>query len=241
MARGILQGQYLRQFGGDVYADFFAALIAAINGKSEQAIDRLEKLGATLIKQDPYDEAIIYAVHANLALLYQHAGVPARAAKQWKSLANWGQKHSPLLFRRARLQLIPNDKQKPAQAFALPMVANVSLGDRITKEPTDAQYKVSDEFLYEGSRMQLFRLTDGGRVVVNSQRKVVAAWQSGGKVRTVKGLAVGDDAPTVLQRLDVPSRVVYTTRGDYLAYDNLGLAVLLQQGQVGGWFAYRPR
>jgi len=66
------------------------------------------------------------------------------------------------------------------------------------------------------------------------------AWQvkTGGQLPA--GVAIGDSSDRALKTLGIPTRHLHLLSGEYLAYDELGLAVHIVGNTIDGWFLYEP-
>jgi tetratricopeptide (TPR) repeat protein len=240
MAQGVLQGKYIAKFGADAASDLLACMLAATNG----ADARPEKLFAALLQRidtdtlrdAPLPERLLrFGAYFNYAAYLRAQNQSAQAQQIWDRAADRARASGEsLLFRAALTQLnATTERTRPLEQA--PQVRSLRLGDRLTGAPTGA---TRAEFLLEGERYTLLRYADGAKFVLDTDNRVLHAWQDQGAVSLSKAIAVGDAADRPLKTLGMPSRYVVLTNGEYLAYDALGLAVRLHDGRVAGWFLY---
>ena len=89
--RGVLQGQYLPQFGKDPAVSMLLALTLAIEGDTTESIKQLQNLIADSKESkttSPIPEQILhFSVSFNLAALYRSMGKTTEAKKVWLTLA----------------------------------------------------------------------------------------------------------------------------------------------------------
>jgi hypothetical protein len=97
-----------------------------------------------------------------------------------------------------------------------------------------------NEIWLEGEQLTVYRFDNGARIVTNPEKKVIGAWQSSGKTSTVGKIRFGDLSDRPLKTFGMPSRHMQMVTGEYLAYDAIGLAIHIVNGEVAGWFLYDP-
>lgn len=242
MVRGVLQGQYQPQFGADPALELLLAMTSAFEGKREQAVQGFKKLlgsgGAQGREGVLPPQVLRYAAHFNYAVYLKASGDAVGAQRLWQDLAQQSQQAGDsLLFRLALHQLKP--ATAPGSAVTpQPQVQALRVGDRPKGVDLARRAAAQSTFWHEGEQFTILRFADGSRLVLGAKQEVVAAWQHGG-VAAVLGLAVGDAADRPMKSLGLPSRRVHSIKGEYLAYDALGLAIHIVDDKVAGWFLYQ--
>ena len=242
--RGVLQGQYVKRFGADPAVDMLLALTSAIEGETEQSINDLKKLSETvkdnaIVSPIPGD-ILRYSVSYNLAQLYSSMGRTEDANKVWMELAQVSQrKGDTLLFRLALTHISP--KKNTPQVKKLkqaPTIDGHRLGDSMTVSiNTDNN---SAELWIDGERYQIVRDMNS-RYIIQDDGILISAWQNDGKKndnRISSALSIGDPADRPFKTLGIPDRQLSMTSGEYLAYDDFGLAIRISNEKVKGWFLY---
>jgi hypothetical protein len=240
--RGVLQGQYLPQFGKDPAVAMLLALTIAIEGDTAQSIKQLQNLindskeNKTAL---PIPENIFhYSVSFNLAALYRSMGKTAEAKKVWLALAQKSKtKGDTMLFRLALLQTGQNKGKILTQNLRrAPAINGKRLGDKINLSANTNK----SELWIDGEPYQVLN-NNGSRYIVQSDGSLISAWQKQHKTTVSKinnKLKIGDLADRPFKILGIPDRRLNMTSGEYLAYDNYGLAVRISNNQVKGWFLY---
>ncbi|MBT8119112.1 MAG: hypothetical protein KJN89_05285 [Gammaproteobacteria bacterium] len=241
--RGVLQGQYVKRFGSDPAVDMLLALTNAIEGKNEQSINDLDKLSETIENEDiasPLPGHIMrYSVTYNLAQLYHTIDRPAEAKKVWMELAKISQrKGDTLLFRLALTHIDP--EKNSAQVKKLqraPTVNGKRLGDSMS---VSVKNDNSSDLWIDGERFQIVR-DQNSRYVIQDDGTLISAWQSDSKIdvgNIDNSLSIGDTADRPFKTLGIPDRQLNMTSGEYLAYDDFGLAIRISNEKIKGWFLY---
>ena len=248
--RGVLQGQYIPRFGNDSAVELLLALTMQIEGDTEQSIKQLQSLLDTLKNSktaSPIAENILrYSVYYNLAELYESTGEIAEAENVWLDLAKFSKnKGDTLLFRLALTHISQKKEaiitQKLKQA---PSINGNRLGDTIR---VSEELNKSDLWV-DGDRYQVI-VDNGSRYIAQNNGILISAWQTDSKTDSKivsktetshinNKLSVGDSADRPFKTLGIPDRRLNMTSGEYLAYDDYGLAVRISNNQVKGWFLY---
>jgi len=244
--RGVLQGQYVPRFGHDSTVEMLLALTDAIEGNPDQSITKLKSLADKLkagktkspIKSPVAENILRYSVFYNLAELYRTDDKTEEANKVWLELANLSKnKGDTLLFRLALIQLDQNKKPVITQTLQqAPAIDGNRLGDTMQLSKTQDK---SDLWI-DGERYQIV-LDDGSRYVTDHNGSLISAWQTASNSRVSQlnnKLHIGDAADRPFKILGIPDRRLNMTSGEYLAYDDYGLAVRISNDQVKGWFLY---
>ena len=240
----MLQGQYVKRFGADPAVDMLLALTSAIEGETEQSINDLKKLSET-VKHDaivsPIPGHILrYSVSYNLAQLYSSMDRTEDANKVWMELAQVSQrKGDTLLFRLALTHISPiKNAPQVKKLKQAPTINGHRLGDSMTVSiNTDNN---SAELWIDGERYQIVRDMNS-RYIIQDDGILISAWQSDGKKnnsRISSALSIGDPADRPFKTLGIPDRQLSMTSGEYLAYDDFGLAIRISNEKVKGWFLY---
>ncbi len=79
---------------------------------------------------------------------------------------------------------------------------------------------------------------NGAQFITGSNGKIISARQQAGSATLDDLLKPGDDANRPLKTLGLPDRRINLVAGEYLAYDQYGLALHIDQNKIQGWFLY---
>ena len=242
--RGVLQGQYIKKFGSDNAVDMLLALTMAIEGNTDQAILELRRLSTTINNLNdgsPITENILrYSVSYNLAELYNSINKSAEAKDVWMQLAKLSQKKGDtMLFRLAIAHINPkNDARLSQKLQQAPAINGNRLGDTVFV--ANDQDNNSSDLWIDGERYKIF-IDKGSRYITQDDGTLISAWQTESEneiVQVDNKLRIGDSADRPFKTLGIPDRRLNLTSGEYLAYDDYGLAVRISNNQVRGWFLY---
>ena len=244
LVRGVLQGRYLPQFGEDAGASLLLAMTHALEGDTATAERQLETL---LSAMDNMPSALprsllVYTAYHNAAALAQLRGDERRVRLLWKQLAERSAGgEGGLLFRLAVARL--NAQTGPAvatQTQSLWLVAGARPGERLASSHFEKTAFKRSKIWVNGTPMRVYRSAEGARLVVDDDGIVRHAWQvkTGGQLPA--GMAIGDSADRALKTLGIPTRHLHLLSGEYLAYDQLGVAVHIVGDMIDGWFLYEP-
>lgn len=250
MVRGVLQGRYIPRFGEDAAASLILAMTRAIEGKPAQAEKEFGELRGQLFnnakrKAGLSQNLLIYSAFYNSAANARFLGDTSAAMERWKALAHYGKTAGNSLLFRMALQQIRSTR--PAVSNTLSQAINVKgyrLGDKINpavKLKANDKIKtgntVNNVLWIEGEKFSLLRNPDGSHFIVSDRGRIINAWQmNNGSIENL--LSIGDKADRPLKALGVPDRQLHMLSGDYLAYDEFGLALHINQNKVQGWFLY---
>lgn len=244
MVRGIIQGKYIPQFGSDKVVDYVLALSNGIEGKSEEAEQEFNKLLAQPEKLQknrvfPNDVLLYSAFYNNVAYL-EYLGKKEFSTGLWQKLAEFSRNAGrPVLFQLAVKHL--NDQIfEPGKENRPPLIHGMRLGDRARKAFKRKHISQSNNIWVDGEEYKVYRLGNGGRFVVNSKNRIINAWQDEGQTRLDMGIKIGDKSSRVMKSLGTPDRQLHMISGEYLAYDQYGLAIHLIDNRITGWFLYQP-
>ena len=242
--RGALQGQYIKKFGNDNAVDMLLALTMAIEGDTDQAIKELERLSltSTINKNSSVlaENILRYSVTYNLAELYDSINRSAESIKAWMKLAQLSQKNGDtLLFRLAVSHIEPkNHKILRQNLQQAPTIDGNRLGDSMLLAKTANKSRA--ELWIDGERYQIL-IDKNSRYITQDDGTLISARQTNSETKAITGdnkLHIGDSADRPFKTLGIPDRRLNLTSGEYLAYDDYGLAVRISNDQVRGWFLY---
>ena len=249
VARGVVQGELMPRFGRDMETDLLMAMINAQEGKFKESEKLFKKLLKTISDKSENNsilprDLLTYAVHHNYAAMETARGNLKLAKKIWQDMAKKSRNNGEsLLFRLALNQVNTPHHKKAAQKHDENKhlsINNRRIGDPTTRNSLSKQYSQISNFWYEGDRMKLYRYVDGSRLVLGPKKKVLGIWQGATDKNSIGDIKMGDEADRPLKVFGLPSRSISMVSGDYLAYDKLGLALLIVSGRVQGWFLYEP-
>jgi len=242
--RGVLQGQYIKKFGNDNAVDMLLALTMAIEGDTDQAIKELERLSLTSTINNNSsvlaENILRYSVTYNLAELYDSVNRSAEAIKAWMKLAQLSQKNGDtLLFRLAVSHIEPkNHKILRQNLQQAPTIDGNRLGDSMLLAKTANKSRA--ELWIDGERYQIL-IDKNSRYITQDDGTLISARQTNSETKAITNdnkLHIGDSADRPFKTLGIPDRRLNLTSGEYLAYDDYGLAVRISNDQVRGWFLY---
>ncbi|MFV2055351.1 MAG: hypothetical protein ACC707_02745 [Thiohalomonadales bacterium] len=248
MARGILQGKYKPTFGTDSAFELILAMTTALEGKTQAAIKKLQRLTRAGIEptsnSDTLPASLIqYTANYNLSQLYKKQKLKKKSVLLWQQLAKQSkQTGDTLLFRMALSQLnattthaVPLSQYPSIQSHRPGDVVDFSA---VTQNNQLAEVR-HNEIWIEGEKRLLFRIPDSGaRFFVNSENKILNAWQQWSTNATIGRLSMGDPSERAHKVFGIPDREIFFTRGTYLAYDNFGFGLYIVNNKISGWFLY---
>ena len=239
LVRGVLQGRYKPDFGDDASVTMLLALTTAIEGDRQHAIATLQQL-AQKIKSKQIDSVLpetlmTYSVFYNLSTLLDSVGRSKEAKDAWKVLTKLSNdRGDTLLFRLAINHLRDNRGGHNKKLKIAPSISGNRLGDKIRQDGK------GQDLWIDGERFQVIE-DNGSRYVVRGDGLLISASQMTAKTNG-RGidhrLNIGDPADRPFKSLGIPDRRLNMTSGDYLAYDDYGLAIRISNNQVKGWFLY---
>lgn len=239
MVRGVLQGRYIPRFGQDASAELILAMTRAIEGKQKTARREfqsiLHKVSHRKLESGLPDNLLLYTVYYNSAANDVFMGDIDSARSTWQQLARDARASgNSLLFRLALGQIRPTSSAPSWRLTGAPAVNGFRLGDKY--QASSKQHRVSDLWI-EGDKFNVFRNRYGSHYIVSDQGKIISAWQE--SEGSIDGfLSIGDKPDRPLKTLGLPDRHLHMLSGDYLAYDQYGLALHINQNKVQGWFLY---
>lgn len=246
MARGVLQGKYLPRFGKDQASTLLLAMTSALENNvtaAQRSLNQLIKnVGSNKSTQVISSDLLIYTAHHNLAALLQHSGKKSQADELWKNLASNSKKQgNGFLFRLAVNHIGSHAQPAGLRPKAL-LIHGKRLGDKLANSTSPEAKPTSEvsisELWIEGDLYHVYRFADGSRFVVGKDKRILSAWQASGAQRLTNGIVLGDSADRSIKTLGVPSRRMHMISGEYLAYDDYGIAIHIDNKKIAGWFLY---
>lgn len=240
MAQGILQGKYVPRFGDDRYAALYASMALLADNKPDKALAQLRTLSQQLLEpsssESPSDNILTFAVFKNLTRLQdQQQGSSTASIQAWQKLARSSQTNANVgLFRLALNQLNTSASTSTNRLKVAPAIKGVRLGNR--KPRDDSEHSIN-ELWVEGDQYHVYRYENGAHFITGPDGKIISASQTSGQA-SIGNLKIGDDADRTLLAMGLPDRQQYLASGEFLAYDNYGLAIHIEHNQVKGWFLY---
>jgi len=243
MVRGVLQGRYIPRFGEDASAELILAMTSAIEGKYKTAQrdfkSLLKELSQSDIKSGLPENLLLYSAFYNSAAISMFLNDEASARIIWQQLAkNSKSSGNSLLFRLALGQINLTSVPSSNKLTVAPDVNGLRLGDvyPINHKRQNNKNRISELWI-EGDKFNVLRNKQGGHYIVGDKGKIISAWQENrGSIE--KLLTIGDKPDRPLKALGPPDRHLHMLSGDYLAYDQYGLALHINQNKVQGWFLY---
>lgn len=237
-----MQGKYIPRFGPDKASDLMLAMTLAFEGNHAQSRQALRQLiGHLKTSQTPTPipkDLLLYTAFHNSAALAQYAQKKTTAHRYWKELAQYAQSTgNGLLF---QISLSRLDVASPA-ALLPPTALNIDglrLGDRIGSQRFDNKSYRSNDLWIEGEQYRVLRFNNGSRFVVGPEKRIISAWQHSGHGTLSHNVSIGDKADRPIKAMGTPDRRLHLISGEYLAYDQFGIALHIDNRQVVGWFLY---
>ncbi|KPJ94290.1 MAG: hypothetical protein AMJ53_05570 [Gammaproteobacteria bacterium SG8_11] len=242
MARGVLQGKYIPRFEQDAASTLLLAMTSALENNPTQAQRHfkqlLKELDGNSAADDIPSDLLIYTAYHNYAALSVHNGEANQAMELWKKLATTAKQQGNAFLFRLALSHISPDTSPPHPRAQLLQVGGMRLGDALdTKTPATAT-NLKSELWIEGDLYYVYRYNDGSRFVVGNEQRIMSAWQAFGRQQLTPGIALGDAADRSLKTFGVPNRRMHMLSGEYLAYDEYGIAIHIDNNKIAGWFLY---
>lgn len=238
MVRGVLQGRYIPRFGEDDSVALILAMTRAIEGKPKVAQQEFQRLLKTVVagKSASFlpENLLLYTTFYNSAANDLFIGDTGSARSSWQQLTRYAQTSgNALLFQLALGQIRPSVVSRSNALSRAPDVNGLRLGDQF--QASSKQHRVSELWI-EGEKFNVVR-TGGSHYIASDQGEIVSAWQE--SEGSIEGyLVIGDKPDRPLKTLGIPDRHLHMLSGDYLAYDQYGLALHINQDKVQGWFLY---
>jgi hypothetical protein len=185
---------------------------------------------------------IVYSSYFNSAALAIHLGNPEKAEQLWQQLAILGKKTGHSLLFRLALSHINNTRLQSRDISLLSQSEKLRPGDIFnqTDLPLDNKVVTRNSFWLDGEKLQLLQLQSGTTIITDKDNKVIDAWQTYSSDARLGKLQLGDSIDRSYKIYGMPSRHMYMSSGEYLAYDHLGVALHLLNNKVVGWFLYQP-
>jgi len=243
MARGVLQGKYLPRFQTDTASALLLAMTSALENNTRQAQRGFEQVMRSLEKSATPsgipNDLLVYSAHHNYAALLTYEGQADKAKELWKSLAGKAQQQSNGFLFRLALNHLNSDTAPPQPRLNALLIAGKRLGDSFVDKSGDpSDNTTTSELWIEGDLYHVMRFADGSRFIVDKDQRIVSAWQASGQQQLISGLAMGDNADRSLKTFGVPNRRMHMLSGEYLAYDDYGIAIHVDNNKIAGWFLY---
>jgi hypothetical protein len=242
MARGVLQGRYVPQFKRDISVDALLAMTRALEGDKKQAAKEFSQLIKSLAtrKNDSaiQENLLVYSAYFNSAAYATYTGDTAKEKKLWQQLAKKSKKSGQsLLFRLALSHIVKTGLNTVAPLTTAPNVKGLRLGDQLSDHKSMTKSSSISELWIEGEKHEIHRNLDGSRFIISTKGKIISAWQNAGAAN-ISALSIGDSADRPFKTLGLPDRRLNMLSGEYLAYDQYGLALHINNNKISGWFLY---
>lgn len=242
LVRGVLQGRFLPKFGDDPAVEMLLAMTSAVEGKVQQSIRTLSKLNNSSAEQKLAsfipESVLSYSIVYNLAALYEVSGNEGKTHSLWNTFAKKSQKQGDTMIFRLALNHLKNSPQQALTRSGqqAPAINGHRLGDNITPGSADQPLWIDGE-LYQVIQQK------GARYIAQSDGTIISAWQRDTEqsVNINNELSIGDTADRPYKTFGIPDRQLSLTSGEYIAYDDYGLAIRISNNKVNGWFLYDAR
>ena len=242
LVRGVLQGKYIPRFGKDSVSAMMLAMTDALEGKPRKAINDLRKImdsrtiSTTNHVQAMPDDLMSYSVIYNLSVMLSHDGQKQQAIQAWKKFAQRVQSEGNAYLFQLALGHLQNIKvNKKAVLKQSPTVNGLRLGNKKTRD--DSGHSINELWI-EGEQFHVYNYYNGAQFITGENGRIISARQQSGAAIIEGKLKQGDDADRPLKTLGLPDRRIHLAAGEYLAYDQYGLALHIDDNKVKGWFLY---
>ena len=238
MARGVLQGRYLKRFSKDSAVDLILAMTRSIEGEHKKAQLEfkalLNRLSSSDKKSSMPENLLIYSAFYNSAANATLIGNQETASATWQQLARLAKNSgNSLLFRMSLEHIRPGSTTSNSALTNALMVDGYRLKDKLS---ANNRYKINELWI-EGEKYNVNIDTNGSHFITLHSGVIINAWQNThGSI--AKLLSIGDKPDRPLKTLGIPDRQLHMLSGDYLAYDSYGLALHINQNKVQSWFLY---
>ncbi len=241
MVRGVLQGRYQPRFGKDPCSEMLLALTTALEGNTEKAIDSLKAILKASFSNTSKDEMqtdlLQYSVIFNLTELLNSQEMAMEAKQQWKQFARSAQKKGDAHLFRLALAHLENKKTETKSVLKhSPNINGLRPGNKKTRD--DSGHTLNELWI-EGEQFYVYNYNNGAQFITGIDGKIISASQQAGKVSIENLFKPGDDAKRLIKTLGVPSRRINLVAGEYLAYDQYGFALKVDENEIKGWFLYQ--
>lgn len=239
MARGILQGRYIPQFGEDMMSRLLQALTVSVEGDQQLALNKMNTLCDELEDlanhKNKVDDVLVFAVFQNLQVLLKLTRQDDKLMSGWKKLARLTQQSgNASLFRLALSRINPASAMQHSDLKVAPGVNGLRLGNRKMRD--DSAHTINELWI-EGDLYHVYQYENGAQYITGVDGKIISARQQSGTAVLGK-LKIDDDTERALVTLGLPDRRQFLVSGEYLAYDSYGLALQVNENKVTGWFLY---
>ena len=238
MTRGILQGKYIPKFGEDAATH---NLLAITSFKEQKTDDAITHFHAALRSTDSKHNSLLapdtarYIVTYNLASVLKQQGNNQTRKNAWETLAKYAkQKGNGYLFQLAVYHI--NSKAINTGLKITPNTNGSTLGGQL--ENKKSLHKVNELWL-DGNKYLVVRNESGNRSIVDDTSQIIGVSNVSAIANNTTQIVVGDYADRPLKLFGMPSRRIHLTSGEYLAYDNMSLAIHIVNNQIVDWFLYK--
>jgi len=241
MAKGILEGKYIAKFGEDNTTKLLTAIIAAIQ-ENDHALDLFEQLTGLYEEstktQNTERTLFHYLIYYNIAQLYKAKEDNSGEMAQWQRLAKLAQRKGDALLFQLSLKHMNMNSIPVSNTHKVPF-PGVFIGEIIPKSLLLKFDKQKLRSWIGEDQLQEYQSEEQVKLVINNKRKVLSVWKDNDRKKPGIDKNIKSNASLFLyKRYGIPSRQVSTERGEYFAYDNLGVAYNIVENEIAGWFYY---
>lgn len=234
MARGIMLGKYKKKFGTDIDFDLLMLMTAVLDGNEIDSEDFNALVKKVLARPDEFSAQQIYSVVQNTAQYLHYQQRPEKLNHFWKSVADKAKSmKDPSLFRLAVAALQNNRVEITGRHDALKNLRQ-QINQKISQYSLN---KTAEFFWFEGEKIYHTQLA-GNRFLFDEQGKRLSMVVSPDSAIKLAGIDYNDDAMRIFIQYGIPDRRIYLLNGEYIAYDDAGIAVYIKSKKVQSWFIY---
>ena len=241
MAKGLIEGQYQRRFGQDKTSALMLSLISIYENnfvEAHQALSFLVQKDVQGLDTGPLSEQLLlYTATYNLSLLASAEGDQNKSASYWHKLAERSQEDGDTIMFRLSLAHENNLPLNYPATSSSEKINNFRQNFSETRESLRYEQLIQ----FNNERLIGRHYADGRHIVLDTSARTIAAWVDNTSQPDLSRQIFYKDAQRVLNQFGIPSRTVATERGIYWAYDESGIAFLITDNKVGGWFFYSSK
>jgi len=229
-ANKVLFSKYINRFGSDELTSLYSGILHASFRRYNKARQDFSRL------TQAHDPVIAALAYINLAQVYQTEKKTDQAERVWDKLklAYAGKSDiviaamtNPIKFRRSStFEINPKlviSKFKPGSNTDKKLIA------------TKSRFRLPVDVLT--TQLIFYYAADGGRVLLNSDGYVYAAWQDRVSANS-RNKWINKSEKYLIKKLGAPNKVMSVMKGRLLVYTELNVAFHTQAGKVKRWIRF---
>jgi len=236
MAQGFLLGKYKQKFGSDIEFELLFAMTRAKSQMSGSG-DYFEKLVEKVLdKKNIVNDSLTYMVVKNTAVYLEYSGKNKEAKNIWKKMAMRAKSLTdPSLFRIALAEL-----RSDPENFKKSRLKLKDINNRLSKVLNRKKINNKDVFFwYQGEKIYHQENTRGEQFLLSEAGKVLSMSMPMNSSFDLAGLKNNDSLVRPFIMLGIPDRRISLINGEYISYDDAGIAIHIKDNKLNSWFAYQ--